>query len=53
MILLIEYVIGGVFYVILMLLDLKYMYHIELYELTNDEWREKYRDNKENTSFDD
>ena len=31
---------------------LKHVYNKELKELTNDEWREKYRDSKENTSFD-
>ena len=52
MILIIGYVIGIGIYAILMLLHLKNMYHTELKELTNDEWREKYRNNKENTSFD-
>ena len=51
MILIGGYVIGGV-YATLMLLHLKKIYRTELKELTNDEWREKYRDNKENTSFD-
>ena len=52
MILIIGYVIGGGVYATLMLLHLKKMYRTELKELTNDEWREKYRYNKENTSFD-
>ena len=52
MILIIGYIIGVGIYGTLMLLHLKKMYRTELKELTNDEWREKYRDSKENTSFD-
>ena len=52
MILIGGYVIGGSIYAILMLFCLNNMYHTELKELTNDEWREKYRHSKETTSFD-
>lgn len=52
MILIIGYIIGVGIYATLMLLHLKHVYNKELKELTNDEWREKYRDSKENTSFD-
>ena len=52
MILIIGYIIGICIYATLMLLHLKNMYHAELKELTNDEWLEKYKCSKENTSFD-
>ena len=53
MILIIGYIIGGSIYTALILLYLKHKYNNELKELTNDEWREKYRYSKEKTSFDD
>lgn len=52
MILIIGYVIGACLVTIFLLIYLKNKYQAELKELTNDEWREKYRDSKENTSFD-
>lgn len=46
------YVIGACLVTIFLLIYLKNKYQAELKELTNDEWREKYRYNKEKTSFD-
>lgn len=52
MILISGYVIGGGIYATLMLLHFKNIYNKELMDLTNDEWLEKYKHSKDNTSFD-
>lgn len=51
MILIIGYIIGVGIYGTLMLLYLKKVYRTELKELTNDEWLEKYKYNKEKNKF--
>lgn len=47
------YVIGACLVTIFLLIYLKNKYQAELKDLTNDEWREKYKRSKEKTSFDD